>query len=125
MTAMTRGIRIDVRTRYVPERSSPPESWFFAYQVTIQNESDEVVALVSREWIITNGNDDVQVVRGAGVVGEQPTMQPGESFQYVSACPLDTPIGTMRGSYQMVTAQGAKFDAQIAMFSLAEPLSVN
>ncbi len=124
-TATTRGIRIDVRSQYVPERSRPPMRWFFAYQVTIHNDSTATVTLISREWIITNANGSEQVVRGPGVVGEQPTMRPGESFQYVSACPLDTPVGTMQGSYQMVTAGGDEFDAEIGIFSLAEPMSVN
>ena len=123
--ATTQGIRVEVKSRYIAERSSPPDSWFFAYQVTISNESEAVVTLRSREWVITNANGRVQSVRGPGVVGEQPTMQPGEGFQYVSACPLDTPVGSMHGSYQMVTALGDVFDAKIAAFTLAEPMSVN
>lgn len=122
---VTQGVRVSVRTRYVPEQSRPPAQWFFAYQVTIANESDVTVTLMSREWVITNANGEQQVVRGAGVVGEQPTMAPGEGFQYVSACPLDSAVGTMHGSYRMVTAAGDEFDAEIAPFSLAEPMSVN
>lgn len=120
-SATTRGIRVEVRSKFVPERSAPPTQWFFAYQVTISNESDEVVTLRSREWIITNANGEVQSVKGPGVVGEQPTMRPGEGFQYVSACPLDTPVGTMHGSYQMVADDGTSFDAPIAAFRLSVP----
>lgn len=124
-SAVTRGIKIEVRSKYIAERSSPPDQWFFAYQVTIANESDVVVTLRSRQWVITNADGQTQSVRGPGVVGEQPRMRPGEGFQYVSACPLDTPVGTMHGSYQMVTEGGDEFDAEIAAFTLAEPMSVN
>ncbi len=123
--AITRGVRVTVRSQYVPERSAPPQRYFFVYQVTIANESAEPVQLLSREWVITNALGEEHVVRGAGVVGEQPRMAPGEGFQYVSACPLDTAVGTMHGTYTMVTDGGDSFDAQIAPFSLAEPMSVN
>ena len=123
--ASTRGIRVEVVSRYIPERSFPPVQWFFAYRVTIANDSDETVTLRARKWVITNADGKVQEVQGPGVVGEQPIMAPGERFQYVSACPLDTPVGTMHGSYQMETENGEQFDAAIAAFTLAEPLSVN
>ena len=119
--ALTRGIRVQVRSFFVPERSAPDEQrWFFAYQITISNEGDETAQLVSRHWIITDGDGDVEEVQGAGVVGEQPVLGPGESFEYSSACPLTTPVGSMHGSYQMVTEGGERFDAEIAPFSLGE-----
>lgn len=124
--ATTRGIRVSVTSVYVPERSAPDHNhWFFMYHVTIHNESEETAQLVSRHWIITDANGQVEEVKGPGVVGEQPTLGPGESFEYTSACPLPTPFGTMQGTYQMVTPNGVKFDAQIAPFSLAEPHAVN
>ncbi len=124
--ATTRGIRIQVESVYVPERSAPEHShWFFAYHVTITNEGDEIAQLVSRHWIITDANGQIEEVKGPGVVGEQPHLAPGESFKYTSACPLPTPFGTMHGTYQMVTAKGERFDAEIAPFSLAEPRAVN
>lgn len=124
--AVTRGIRIRVRSAYVPERSQPDESqWFFVYNVEISNEGTETAQLVSRHWIITDANSQVHEVRGPGVVGEQPTLAPGESFEYTSACPLTTPFGSMRGTYQMTTVSGETFDAEIAAFTLAEPHAVN
>ncbi len=124
-TATTRGVRVDVSTRYVPEQSEPPRRWLFAYQVTIRNEGDETVQLLTREWIITNGEGKEETVRGAGVVGHQPTLAPGEGFQYVSACPLDTPVGTMRGHYGMRTSEGDDFNAAVAAFTLVDPMAVN
>ena len=125
-SSTTRGIRIRVRSAYVPERSQPDANhWFFVYNVTISNEGNETAQLVSRHWIITDANNQVQEVKGAGVVGEQPTLGPGESFEYTSACPLSTPFGSMRGTYQMVTSGGEHFDAEIAPFTLAEPHAVN
>jgi ApaG protein len=124
--AITRGIRIRVESVYVLERSAPEHShWFFTYHVTISNEGDEPAQLVSRHWIITDANGQVEEVKGPGVVGEQPRLAPGETFEYTSACPLPTPFGTMHGTYQMVTDDGEHFDAQIAPFSLAEPRAVN
>lgn len=108
------------------ERSSPEEGqWFFAYTVRIANQSQVAVQLISRHWIITDANGQVREVRGAGVVGEQPTLSPGDEFEYTSACPLETPFGTMEGTYQMKIAGGERFDAQIAPFTLAEPRAVN
>lgn len=124
-TAITRGVRVDVRTQYVPERSAPPTRWFFAYQVTIANEGDEPVQLLSREWIITNGEGEVETVVGPGVVGEQPRLKPGQTFQYVSACPLDTAVGTMRGHFVMTTDSDERFDAEVAEFVLVDPMAVN
>jgi len=115
-----------VQSAYVPERSEPDQQrWFFVYTVKVSNEGSETAQLVSRHWIITDANGHVEEVKGAGVVGEQPTLAPGESFEYTSACPLKTPFGTMHGTYQMVTSGGTRFDAQIAPFSLAEPHAIN
>jgi len=122
----TRGIRVQVRSTYVPHQSSPAENeYFFAYHVRISNEGPLTAQLVSREWIITNAEGDVERVNGPGVVGHQPVLQPGGSFEYTSACPLRTPVGTMHGSYQMVAASGEKFDAMIAPFTLAVPNALN
>ena len=124
--ARTHGILVEVRARYLPERSSPAESrWMFAYTIRITNEGEERVQLVSRHWIITDANGREEEVRGPGVVGEQPVLPPGRSFEYTSGCPLPTPFGSMRGTYQMVTAGGDGFDAEIAPFLLAEPHAVH
>jgi ApaG protein len=122
----TRGVRIQVKSAYLPDRSSPEEGrYFFAYRIRISNVGEETVQLISREWIITDSDGDVETVRGPGVVGEQPVLDPGQSFEYTSFCPLGTPIGSMHGSYQMVAAGGATFDATIAPFSLAVPSALN
>jgi ApaG protein len=124
--AITRGIRIQVRSEYVPERSRPLEGqWFFAYTIRITNEGSDTAQLVSRHWVITDAAGSVEEVRGPGVVGQQPILGPGESFEYTSACPLTTPFGTMRGTYQMVTKGGSTFDAEIAPFELSEPFAIN
>jgi ApaG protein len=123
---VTRGVRVRVKGAYVPERSSPPQGhYFFAYHVRISNEGDGTVQLVSRHWVITDGNGHEEQVRGPGVVGEQPVLAPGEAFEYTSFCPLKTPIGSMHGTYQMVTPGGDQFDATIAPFSLAVPTALN
>jgi ApaG protein len=123
---ITRGVRIQVRSAFIPERSSPPEGeYFFVYRIRISNEGNETVQLVSREWIITDAEGKVETVRGPGVVGEQPVLGPGESFEYTSFCPLKTPIGSMHGTYQMVSARGERFDAVISPFSLAVPTALN
>jgi ApaG protein len=122
----TRGVRVQVRSSYVPERSSPAQShYFFSYRVRISNEGEETVQLVSREWIISDADGHVERVKGPGVVGEQPVLGPGEAFEYTSFCPLRTPIGSMQGTYQMVSAHGDRFDATIAPFSLAVPTALN
>ena len=124
--AFTRGIRVKVQSQYIPERSSPElNQWFYAYTVKIHNEGAETVKLLSRHWIITDANGQVQEVRGDGVVGEQPVLGPGESFQYTSACPLNTSFGTMHGSYQMVMQNGGDFDVEIAPFSLTQPYTIH
>lgn len=124
--AVTRGIRVAVRSRYVAERSRPMmNEFFFAYTIRISNEGRETVQLVSRAWLIEDAEGHVEEVRGPGVVGEQPVLGPGEAFEYTSACPLTTPFGSMRGTYQMVTANGERFEAEIARFRLAEPHSLH
>ncbi|HBL25638.1 MAG TPA: Co2+/Mg2+ efflux protein ApaG [Acidobacteria bacterium] len=122
----TRGIRVQVESFYDEERSQPAqEHYLFFYQVRISNQGNETAQLVSREWIITDAQGRQQRVQGPGVVGEQPVLGPGEAFEYTSFCPLPTPVGTMHGSYQMVTRTGDRFDAEIAPFSLAMPHAVN
>ena len=118
----TRGIRVQVTSTYLPERSSPRDcQYLFAYHIRISNVGSETAQLVSREWIITTADGEVERVKGAGVVGEQPVLTPGSSFEYTSYCPLKTSVGSMQGSYQMMTADGEKFEAQIAPFTLAAP----
>lgn len=120
--AVTRGIRVRVDPQYDPRRSKPSAGhWFFLYTVTIENLADETIQLLTRHWIITDGSGEVEEVRGPGVVGEQPVLAPGESFQYTSGCPLTTDVGKMEGSYQMITTSGEPFDVEIAPFTLAAP----
>jgi ApaG protein len=122
----TRGIRVQVRSFYDEERSSPEENYyFFAYQVRISNVGGETAQLVSREWFITDGNGETERVQGPGVVGEQPVLAPGDAFEYTSFCPLQTPVGSMHGTYRMVLQDGEAFEAEIAPFSLAVPHAVN
>ena len=124
--AVTRDIRIKVQARYVSQRSRPEDGlWFFAYHVELENTGEDTVQLISRHWIITDGEARVEEVRGPGVVGEQPVLGPGDVFHYTSACPLPTAFGTMHGSYQMVTSDGERFDAKIAPFSLCTPNSLH
>lgn len=121
-TAITRGIRVTVEPRYLPDESSPEaEQWVFAYTVTIANEGAETVQLRSRHWIITDANGQVEEVRGPGVVGAQPVLRPGQAFRYTSGCVLRTPRGTMHGTYQMHRDDGSSFDAAIAPFLLVAP----
>ena len=124
--AVTRGVRVKVRSEYDPRRSHPSHNhWFFLYTIRISNEGSETVRLVARHWVITAATGEIHEVRGPGVVGEQPTLAPGESFEYTSGCPLRTPFGTMKGTYQMVTRGGDRFDAEIAEFELSEPYTVH
>lgn len=124
--ATTRGVRINVTARYAPERSEPDRGrWFFLYTIQITNEGADTVQLISRHWTITDGDNNVQEVEGPGVVGRQPVLQPGTSFEYTSGCPLATAFGTMHGTYQMVTEGGEQFDAEIAPFTLSEPYTVH
>src|SRR5688500_19857838 len=122
----TRGIRIQVTSTYLSDRSSPKDSqYLFAYHVRISNVGTETAQLVSREWIITNADGEVERVKGPGVVGEKPLLAPGGTFEYTSFCPLKTAVGTMQGSYQMVTQDGTRFDAAISAFTLAVPRSLH
>jgi ApaG protein len=124
--AVTRGVRVEVESRYSAEHSSPrAHQWFFLYTIRISNEGDETVQLVSRHWIITDGTGEVEEVEGPGVVGEQPLLAPGESFEYTSGCPLPTPFGSMHGTYQMTTSSGDEFDAEISTFQLREPSAIH
>ena len=118
---MTRGIRVQVHPQFDPQRSQPARGkWFFLYTVTIRNEGSATVQLLTRHWIITDGTGRVEEVRGPGVVGEQPVLAPGESFEYTSGCPLSVDVGKMEGSYQMVLEDGEMFDVAIAPFTLCE-----
>lgn len=120
--ATTQGIRVCVEPRFVEEESQPDKrKFFFAYTVEITNMSTERVQLRSRHWRIIDGEGNIQEVRGAGVVGEQPTLGPGETFTYTSGCPLTTPDGTMQGSYTMIADSGETFRAEIPAFSLDSP----
>jgi len=124
--ATTRGVKVAVKASYVAERSQPLEGrWFFAYRIRIHNRGQAPVQLLNRHWVITDAHGNVEEVRGPGVVGEQPHLAPGESFEYTSFCPLETPFGTMEGSYEMVTENGERFWAKIGQFTLSQPLAVN
>lgn len=125
----TKGVTVTAQPIYLEEQSSPGEHRFvWAYQIRIENQSPETVQLLTRHWRITDAQGRVQEVRGDGVVGEQPILEPGQTFEYTSGCPLSTPSGFMVGSYGMVTAGGGIFDVAIPAFSLDSPhgtLSVN
>ena len=115
-------ISVKTRTLYIADQSDPAnDRYVFAYTITITNTGSAAAQLVSRHWIITDATDKVQEVRGKGVVGEQPHLRSGESFEYTSGSALATPVGTMRGSYQMVGDDGTKFDVAIAEFTLSMP----
>jgi ApaG protein len=115
--AVTNSIRVEVLARHSPENSRQGE-WVFEYTVRITNQGTDTVQLISRHWIITDALEHTEEVKGPGVVGEQPVLAPGESFKYSSWCPLKTPTGVMHGTYQMVRADGARFDIEIAPFAL-------
>jgi ApaG protein len=121
-SAVTRSIKITVKPVYLEDQSSPADNHYvWAYQVKIENQGDDVVQLRSRYWRITDSLGRIQEVRGAGVVGEQPVLKPGESFEYTSGTPLPTPSGIMTGTYQMETKSGERFDAAVPAFSLDSP----
>jgi ApaG protein len=124
--AETRGVRVLVESRFLEEQSRPAaERFAFAYRVRIENVGNEVVQLRTRHWIITDSYKHVEEVRGPGVIGEQPTLRPGQAFEYTSGAILRTQRGSMKGSYQMVTESGEQFDAVIAEFALERPFSLN
>lgn len=121
-SAVTREIRVQVEPIYLDDQSEPDDAQYvWAYRVQIENEGAETVQLLTRYWHITDGMGRVQEVRGAGVVGEQPVLSPGESYEYTSGTPLPTPSGIMKGSYQMSTPSGEKFDIEVPAFSLDCP----
>ncbi len=115
-------VAVSVQTQYLPEQSDEPGSrYVFAYTITIRNAGRVAAQLISRHWIITDSQGLVQEVRGLGVVGAQPLLQPGESFEYTSGTSISTPVGTMRGTYQMLAADGSRFEAPIPEFTLSVP----
>ena len=121
-SVVTEGIRVSVQSQYLEDRSAPEEGSFaFAYQVTIANEGHGRVQLMRRHWIITDGNGEVREVEGPGVVGEQPVLNAGEEHQYTSGAVLQTPIGTMEGTYEMHEPDGRTFKAVIPRFQLQKP----
>ncbi|MFO0664679.1 MAG: Co2+/Mg2+ efflux protein ApaG [Polyangiaceae bacterium] len=124
--SVTEGIRVSVRSEYIPEQSTPAaKRYVFAYTIRISNEGTANAQLRSRHWVITDGNGKVEEVRGPGVVGKQPALEPGQAFEYTSGCMLATPRGEMRGTYQMQRTDGSMFDAEIAAFELALPYTLN
>ena len=124
--AVTEGIRVEVESRYHPDRSEPGDGqWFFGYTVRITNEGTRTAQLLNRHWIITDADGQRQEVCGPGVVGQQPVLLPGQSFKYTSFCPLNTSFGTMHGTYQMAADDGRPFDVEIAPFALGEEHSIN
>lgn len=120
--ATTDGVTVRVAVSYLPEQSEPRRGrWFWAYHIRIENESARAVQLLTRHWVITDGRGARHSVEGEGVVGEQPLIAPGSSFDYVSGCPLQTPTGAMEGSYRLIGEDGAQFDAAIPKFALHAP----
>lgn len=124
--AVTKDIRVEVLSRYSPENSRPQEgTWVFEYTIRITNQSAQSVQLLSRHWTITDAVEAVKEVKGPGVVGKQPALEPGSSFQYSSWCKLETPTGNMYGTYRMLGAGGAEFDVDIAPFALKAPYTIH
>ena len=122
MTSLRHKISVEVETAYLEDQSEPRERrYVFSYTITIRNEGQTPARLVTRHWVITDANGRVQEVRGEGVVGEQPHLRPGEGFRYSSGAVLETPVGAMQGSYQMLGDDGQQFDAPIPAFRLAKP----
>ena len=123
---MTYSIEVEAKPSYIPAQSDPEQNRFvFSYTITIHNTGDIAARLLTRHWIITNANNEVQEVRGEGVVGDQPHLQPGEHYQYTSGSIMETPVGSMRGSYHMLADDGTEFDAEIPTFTLAVPGAIN
>ena len=119
-------VEVSVRTEYLENQSLPSEGkYFFSYTVTIKNVGKIPAKLISRHWVITDANERIEEVRGLGVVGEQPRLKTNESFEYTSGTIINTPVGTMYGTYQMVADNGYEFDAEIPMFSLNIPKVLN
>ncbi len=123
---MQYSINVKAQPIYIPEQSDPEESrYVFAYTITLRNTGDIAARLLTRHWIITNANGEVQEVRGDGVVGRQPHLKPGDDYRYTSGSIMETPVGSMRGSYQMIADDGTHFDAEIPTFTLAVPGTLN
>ena len=123
---MTKSKKYQIAAKAVPQfisdqSGADAERYIFAYTITIENVGTVPAQLISRHWIITDGNSRIQEVRGLGVIGQQPLLRPGETFEYTSGCQLDTPVGTMRGTYQMVAEDGTAFEAEIPEFTLSIP----
>jgi len=126
MAADSYNIKVDVQTQYIEEQSHPEQGrYVFAYTITIENRGKLPAQLLRRHWVITDANNRVQEVKGEGVIGEQPRLQPGENFRYTSGTMLETPVGSMRGSYQMIADDGVEFDAEIPAFTLAIPRTLH
>ncbi|MFK7896059.1 MAG: Co2+/Mg2+ efflux protein ApaG [Myxococcota bacterium] len=124
--AETQGVRVQVRAQFSPEHSNPPASrWFFLYTIRISNEGETTVQLINRHWTIVDGTGHTEEVHGPGVVGEQPTLEPGQGFEYTSGCPLPTPFGSMAGTFEMQRADGTGFEAEVALFQLIQPGSIH
>ncbi len=125
-TAVTRDIEVSVESFFIEEDSDPDrETYTFAYRVRLRNLGEETVQLLSRHWIITDSNGHVEQVKGPGVVGEQPLLEPGERYAYTSGSRLNSPLGTMEGTYRMVTGDGEEFDIRIPVFTLNVPGTLN
>lgn len=127
MTSMAPySIDVEVETAYIEEQSSPEDNrYVFAYTITIRNTGSVAAKLLTRHWIITDSNGKTQEVRGEGVVGEQPHLEPGQGFQYTSGTMIETSVGSMRGSYQMIADDGVEFDAEIPSFTLSIPRTLH
>lgn len=126
MSTPSHQVDVTVKTTYIEAQSAPETNrYVFAYTVTITNSGRVPARLVSRHWVITDANEKVQEVRGEGVVGEQPHLPPGASFQYTSGTMIETPVGSMRGSYQMIADDGTEFDAEIPRFVLSMPRTLH
>lgn len=121
-SATTRGVTVRVSVSFLPEQSEPGRGrWFWSYHIRIENAGPMAVQLISREWLISDGRGGHHEVQGEGVVGEQPVIEPGAAFDYVSGCPLSTPTGSMEGRYHMVGADGSSFPIEIPRFPLVAP----
>jgi ApaG protein len=126
MSDKTYSIQVEVETQYVEEQSLPDQDHYvFAYTITIYNSGSVPAQLLNRHWIITDANNRIQEVKGEGVVGDQPHLKPGEQYRYTSGTMLETPVGTMRGSYQMRADDGVEFDAEIPTFTLSMPRTLH
>ena len=124
--APSQRIEIEVQTSYIPDQSAPQTNrYVFSYSITIRNAGSQAARLLNRHWIVTDANGKVQEVRGQGVVGEQPHLAPGESFRYTSGTMIETPVGSMQGSYGMLSDSGERFDAEIQPFTLSQPRTLH